>query len=113
MDYWIVVHKWTCCTENVEWTNEQEEQDGADQHAEDELVKALCWRAKSLNGVESITSPSNVEFEVVVEQLPELEDVESGLAESEVEQASDLDDEWNCIVHLRNDHTKIIVVLED
>lgn len=50
---------------------------------------------------------------MVVEQLPELEDIETGLTEDVVQEASDLNNEWKHHVHLSNDHPNIIVPLEN
>jgi len=50
---------------------------------------------------------------VVVEELPELENIKTCLAESEIKKASNLNDEWNLSVYLSNDHPKIVVVLQN
>ena len=67
LDDWIEINEWTCCTEKIEWTNEQEKEAGCNKYAEYELVKAFCWRTKLFDCVVSITSPSNIQFKVVVE----------------------------------------------
>lgn len=85
LDYWIVINKWTSGTEQVKWTNEQEKEARCDKYTKDELVKTFCWRTQCFDRVVSITSISNVQFKVVVEQLPELEHIKSCLTESKVQ----------------------------
>ena len=94
LQYLIVVDQVTDGTEDVEWTNQQEEQSRGDQDTKDALVKAFGLGTENLERVVPVTGPSNKHFPVVVKQLEELEDVETGLAENEVQKASDFTDEW-------------------
>lgn len=80
-------------TEDVEWSDEQAKQDSSDQHTKDELVKAFSWWSKSLDCVPSVGCPAKIEFEMVVEELPELEHIKGSLAEGEVQKASDFGNE--------------------
>lgn len=50
---------------------------------------------------------------MVIEELEELENVETGLAENEIQEASDLANEWQLHVDLGQSHTNIIVVLKN
>jgi hypothetical protein len=49
---------------------------------------------------------------VIVEELEELEDVQSCLGENVVEKASDLNDEWKHDVDVCESHSNIVVVLQ-